>query len=98
MVETNKIYYKFFKQPEPALLIDDCIFLKNSENDILKIHKEGNDFVIYYDKNNPKAPPGDCILSKSSEFFTCRPAEAERQFCGENEDGERYELACPRKL
>ena len=78
VVETKKIYYKYFKQPEPALLIDDCIFLKNADNDILKIEKDGNEFFIYYDKNNPKAPHGDCILSKTSEFFTCRPAEARR--------------------
>ena len=62
MVETNKIYYKYFKQPEPALLINDCIFLKNAENDILKIDKKDNEFLIIFDKSNPKAPAGDCIL------------------------------------
>ena len=69
------------------MLIDDIIFLKNAENEILKIHKKDDEFLIVYEPT-PKAPAGDCILSKSSEFFTCRPAEANREACGENSEEE----------
>ena len=73
----------------------------------MKINKEGKGFAVVQDQKNlhPKAPPGDCILSKPSEFFTCRPADAELKKQGKEEDegaasasDDEYELEWPRKL
>ena len=71
IVTLSKIYVPFFRDQEPAVLINNTIYLKNRENTLICMrHKGKENFETYLDPERPiRAPPGPCIMSIRSPFY-----------------------------